>query len=187
MTFTEVQIPGYLAGTWQIDPTHSHVGFMIKHMMVSKVRGHFTSFRGQIVTAPEPLRSSVTATIDASSIDTGNEGRDDHVRSADFFAADQHPTLNFRSTAVRYENGDFIIDGVLTICGVTRPVTLALETPLFQATSDGGGKVGFSATTEISRSDYGVSYNGPLPGGGTALGEKVQIVLEIEADLVRES
>jgi polyisoprenoid-binding protein YceI len=183
MTETQVQIPGYVAGRWRIDPVHSYVGFVIKHMMVSKVRGHFTQVEATVVTAEDPLDSTVTATIQAGSIDTNNSMRDDHIRSADFFDAANHPTLTFASTGIRHVDGQFYIDGDLTIRGVTNPVTLQVETPEFGPNPQGGTKAGFSATTEINRNDFGVSYNGPIPGGGMALGDKVQIVLEIEADL----
>jgi polyisoprenoid-binding protein YceI len=183
VTVIDLQIPGYVAGTWVIDPVHSHVGFVIKHMMVSKVRGHFGTFTGEITTAPDPLDSRVTASIDATSIDTNNSMRDDHIRSADFFDVPNHPTLEFVSTGVRFEDGEFFIDGDLTIRGVTRPVSLAAETPEFGPAPEGGTKAGFSATTEIKRADFGIDYNGPIPGGGTIIADKVQIVLEIEADL----
>jgi polyisoprenoid-binding protein YceI len=177
------QVPGYLAGTWTIDPIHSHVGFMIKHLMVSKVRGNFTAFTGEITTADNLLDSGVSATVEAASIDTSNSLRDDHVRSADFFDAENHPALTFVSSGLRQAGGELFLDGHLTIRGITKAVTLALETPEFGANPQGGTKAGFSATTQINRTDFGVSYNGPIPGGGVALGEKVQIVLEIEADL----
>ncbi len=182
MTSTELQIPGYVTGTWTIDPIHSYIGFVIKHMMVSKVRGQFTSFSGTFTTAAELLDSTVTASIDVTSVDTSNAMRDDHIRSADFFDAEHHPAMSFTSTGVRHVSDQYYIDGELTIRGVTRPVTLSAEQPEFGLGPEGGAKVGFSATAEISRSDFGVSYNGPIPGGGMALGEKVQIVLEIEAD-----
>jgi polyisoprenoid-binding protein YceI len=180
---TDLQIPGYVAGTWTIDQVHTHVGFVIKHMMVSKVRGHFGAFSGQIVTADDPFASSVTASIDVASINTNNDMRDEHIRSADFFDAEHHPTMTFTSTGIRAEDDGFFLDGDLTIRGVTKPVALAIETPEFGPGPRGGMKAGFSATAEINRSDFGVSYNGPIPGGGTALGEKVQIVLDVEADL----
>lgn len=183
MTSTDLQIPGYLAGVWTIDATHSHVGFVIKHMMVSKVRGHFATLSGEITTAADPLDSAVSVSLDATSIDTANQMRDDHIRSADFFEVENHPTITFTSTGLRSEEGEFFIDGNLTIRGITKPVTLAVETPEFGPNPQGGTKAGFSATAEINRSDFGVSYNGPIPGGGVALGEKVQIVLEVEADL----
>ena len=179
---TDLHIPGYVAGTWTIDQVHTHVGFVIKHMMVSKIRGHFGAFSGQIVTADDPLASSVTASIDVASINTSNDMRDDHIRSADFFDAEHHPTMTFTSTQIRAENDGLFIDGDLTIRGVTKPVALEIETPEF-GPGPQGMKAGFSATAEINRSDFGVSYNGPIPGGGMALGEKVQIVLDVEADL----
>jgi polyisoprenoid-binding protein YceI len=184
MTTNDTKILNYVAGTWTIDVVHSHVGFMIKHMMVSKVRGSFGTFSGQIVTAENPLDSLASATIEATSIDTNNSMRDDHIRSADFFDAENHPDITFTSTGVRVENGEFFVDGDLTIRGTTRLVTLSLETPEFGPGPAGGFKAGFSASTEINRTDFGVSYNGPIPGGGVALGEKVQVLLEVEADLV---
>jgi polyisoprenoid-binding protein YceI len=183
MTSTQIEIPGYVTGNWTIDPVHTYVGFVIKHMMVSKVRGRFATVSGQITTAANLLESSVSVTIAATSIDTSNTMRDDHIRSADFFDAENHPDLTFTSTGVRHEDGEFLIDGDLTIRGTTKPVTLAVEPPEFGPNPQGGTKAGFSATTEINRTDFGVSYNGPIPGGGLALGEKVQIVLEVEADL----
>jgi len=177
-------IPGYVAGDWTIDTVHTHIGFVIKHMMVSKVRGHFTRFDGQITTSADPLEGAVTVTIDVDSIDTNNDMRDDHIRSADFFDAANHPTITFASTGVRAEGERFLIDGDLTIRGISRQVTLRTETPEFGGDGQGGAKAGFSATTELNRHDFGVSYNGPIPGGGVALGDRVQIILDIEADLV---
>jgi polyisoprenoid-binding protein YceI len=188
MTAEVVEIPGYVAGAWTIDPVHSDVGFAIRHLMVSKVRGRFGSFEGQIVTGADPLDSSVTATIDLTTIDTNNKQRDDHIRSADFFEVDKHPTMTYRSTGVRRDGDDYILDGDLTLKGVTRPVSLTLEIggfgpDPFAADPGNGARAGFTATGEINRMDFGVSYNGPIPGGGVALGEKVQIALEIEAVL----
>jgi polyisoprenoid-binding protein YceI len=188
MTAELVEIPGYVAGTWDIDPVHSDVGFVIRHVMVSKVRGHFTRFEGRIVTAADPLESSVTATIDLTSIDTSNQQRDDHVRSADFFEVEKYPTMTYRSSGIRREGAGHVLDGELTLKGTTRPVPLKLEVngfgpDPFAADPLTGARAGFTATGEINRLDFGVSYNGPIPGGGVALGEKVQIVLEIEAAL----
>ena len=116
-------------------------------------------------------------------IDTHNPMRDDHIRSADFFDAANHPTITFASTGLRYEDGEFFIDGELTIRGNTRPVTLTLTEPAFGPSPQGGVKAGFSAAVEVDRHDFGVSYNGPIPGGGVALGDKVQITIDVEADL----
>jgi len=183
MTETAVEIPGYVAGTWAIDPVHSEVSFVVRHMMVSKVRGRFDKFEGTITTAPNPLDSTVNASIDLSSVNTGEPNRDNHIRSADFFEVESHPHMTFRSTGVRADGGDFLLDGDLTIRGTTKPVTLKLEINGFGPDAYGGTRAGFSATTEINRSEWGVSYNGPIPGGGVAVSEKVTINLEIEGVL----
>jgi polyisoprenoid-binding protein YceI len=176
-------IPGYRSGTWQIDPTHTEVSFSVRHMMVSKVRGYFTDFSGTIVIADEPADSSVTATIAMNSIDTRNEQRDNHIRSADFFDVVNHPTWTFASTGVHADDGDLFLDGELTIKGVTRPVTLSLEVEGFGPDAFGGTRAGFSATTTINRNDFGVDIAMPLDGGGVVVGDKVTITLEIEAVL----
>ncbi|HLI38771.1 MAG TPA: YceI family protein [Streptosporangiaceae bacterium] len=183
MSITAADIPGYRAGTWTIDPVHSEVSFTVRHMMVSKVRGRFDKFEGTIVTAPDPLQSSVTATIDLSSVNTGSEDRDNHIRSADFLHVEQHPIMTFQSTGVRQDGDGFLLDGDLSLRGVTRPVTLKLEVNGFGPDAYGGTRAGFSATGEINRNDFGVSYNGPIPGGGVAVSEKVTINLEIEGVL----
>jgi polyisoprenoid-binding protein YceI len=186
MTADVVQIPGYIAGKWTIDPIHSHVGFTVKHMMVSKVRGNFKIFSGEFVTGEDPLQSSVTATIDLRSIETGNEQRDDHIRSADFFEVETHPEMTFKSTGVRRDGSNFVLDGELSLHGVTRQVPLQLEIEGFGPDAYGGTRSGFSLTGEINRTDFGVSYNGPIPGGGVAVSEKVQLAIEIETVLQKD-
>src|SRR6204780_2644062 len=124
MTETAVEIPGYVAGTWAIDPVHSEVSFVVRHMMVSKVRGRFDKFEGTITTAPDPLQSSVNATVDLSSVNTGEPNRDNHTRSADFFQVESHPTMRSLSPGLRHDGNDFLVDGDLTIRGTTKPVTL---------------------------------------------------------------
>jgi polyisoprenoid-binding protein YceI len=176
-------IPGFVAGTWDIDASHSDVSFTVRHMMVSKVRGRFGAFSGEIVTSEDLSSSSVTATIDASTIDTNNEQRDGHIRSADFFDVENHPQWTFRSTGLRADGDDFALDGELTIKGVTRPVTLALEVNGFGPDPFGGTRAGFSASTTIDRNDFGVDIKMPLDGGGVVVSDKVQISLEIEAVL----
>ena len=185
MSSTTVQIPGYVVGTWAIDPVHSEVSFTVRHMMVSKVRGRFDTFEGTIVTAENPLDSVVTASVDLSSINTGQEQRDAHIRSADFFEVEKHTHMTFVSTGIRPDGGDFLLDGDLTLKGVTKPVTFKLEFSGIGPDAYGGTRAGFSATTEINRSDYGVNFNGPIPGvpGGVAVSEKVTINLEIEGVL----
>jgi polyisoprenoid-binding protein YceI len=165
------QIPGYVVGTWDIDASHSTVGFVVRHMMVSKVRGFFRDFSGEIVTAEDPTQSTVTATIDLGSIDTRQEQRDAHIRSADFFDVDNHPTMTFRS------------DGELTLKGNTKPVSLALELNGFGPDAYGGTRAGFSARTEISRSAFGVDIQMPMDGGGVVVADKIVVELEIQGVL----
>jgi polyisoprenoid-binding protein YceI len=180
---TAVQIPGYVVGTWDIDASHSTVGFSVRHMMVSKVRGYFREFTGEIVTAEDPAASTVTATIELPSIDTRQEQRDAHIRSADFFDVENHPQMTFRSTAVRTDGADWTVEGDLTIKGITKPVTLALELNGFGPDAYGGTRAGFSAKTEISRSEFGVDIQMPMDGGGVVVGDKISVELEIEAVL----
>jgi polyisoprenoid-binding protein YceI len=179
---TASTIPGYLAGTWTIDPVHSEVGFSVRHMMVSKVRGRFDTFSGEIVTGEDPLNSSVTAEIDLASINTGNEQRDAHIRSADFFETDKHVKMTYRSTGVRADSDGFVLDGELTLKNVTRNVPLTLELNGFGPDPYGGTRAGFTATAEINRSDFDVKF-GLAEGGGAVVSDKVNIQLEIEAVL----
>ena len=182
MTTPAVEFEGYVAGTWELDPVHSSIGFVARHLMVSKVRGHFSKFQAQIVTAANPLESSATATVDMSSIETGNEMRDNDLRSSNFFDAATHPQMTFASTGIRSEGGDLIMDGNLTIRGVTRPVSLTIEVNGFGPDPYGGTRAGFSAHGEINRNDFGVSFNAPIPGG-VMVSEKIQIEIEAEAVL----
>jgi polyisoprenoid-binding protein YceI len=182
-TAATTQLPHYLAGTWDIDPVHSDVSFTVRHMMVSKVRGRFARFSGEIVTGDDVTGSSVTATVDATSIDSGNAQRDEHVRSADFFDVANHPEWTYRSTAVRADGDQLVVDGELSIKGVTRSVPLAVEVNGFGPDAYGGTRAGFSATATINRNDFGVDITLPLDGGGVVVGDKVQINLEIQAVL----
>ncbi|MBE9373364.1 YceI family protein [Saccharopolyspora sp. HNM0983] len=173
-TVTTTQIPGYVQATWDIDSVHSEVEFTVRHMGVGKSRGRFGSFRGEIVTGETLEQSSVTATIDATSVDTGNADRDAHLRNSDFLDTDRFPTAEFRSTGVRRDGEDYVIDGEFTLHGVTKPVSLTTELGGFSAE----GLLGLSAKTTINRTDFGVG-----PDGGAMVGEKVTITLEIEAQL----
>jgi len=176
-------IPGYVTGTWTIDPLHSEVGFSVRHMMVSKVRGKFTKFSGELVTGESPLASSVTAEIDLASIDTGAEQRDGHLRSPDFFDTENHPAMSYRSTGIRAKGDGYVVDGELTLKGVTKNVPLTLELNGFGPDPYGGTRAGFTATGEINRQDFGVTWNAAMEHGGVVVSDKVNILLEIEAVL----
>ena len=182
-TGTITGIPGYVAGTWVIDPVHSNVEFVARHMVVSKVRGRFRSFSGTIVTAENPLQSSVTAEIDLSSIDTGNEQRDNHIRSADFFEVETYPAMTYRSTGLSADGDDFVMHGKLTLKGVTKEVPLKLELNGFGPDAYGGTRAGFTATGEINRRDFGVNFNAVMETGGAVVSDRILVHLEIEAVL----
>ena len=176
-------LAGLTPGTWNVDPSHSEVGFVVRHLMVSKVKGRFADVSGTITVAEDVLQSTVEATAKVASIDTRETNRDAHLRSADFFDADTYPDLTFRSTALRAKGSDFEMDGELTIKGVTKPVTFALEYNGASANplAEGAATAGFSAETEINRRDFGLEWNVALESGGVLVGDKVKIVLEIEA------
>jgi polyisoprenoid-binding protein YceI len=182
-TVVETGLPGYVAGTWTIDPVHSEVGFSVRHMMVSKVRGKFQNVTGEIVTGADPLASSAIAEIDLASIDTGNSQRDDHLRSADFFEVGKYPTMRYRSTGIRPDADGYVLDGVLTLKDVTKPVPLRLELNGFGPDGSGGTRAGFTATGEINRRDFHVDFNAALETGGVVVADKIAIQLEIEAVL----
>ena len=182
MTIVE-QIDGYVAGTWTLDGAHTDIGFSVRHLMVSKVRGSFNRFSGTITTAADPLESSAELTVELASIDTRNDERDAHLRSADFFDSDSHPMMSYRSTAIRRSGDDFVVDGELTIKDVTAPVTLNVEWNGIGPDPWGGTRLGLSATGEINRSDFGISFNMPLDGGGVMVGERIRLVIEAEAVL----
>ncbi len=179
-----LQIDGYTAGRWVIDPVHSDLSFTARHLMVSKVRGHFRDFDGELVLADDPLQSQVTANIRVASIDTSNEGRDNHVRSGDFFDAENHPTATYRSTGVRVEDGEFIIDGDLTLRGVTRSVPLRVEVNGFgpDPMAEGGRRSGFTARGRINRKDFDINFGGVM-NGVTVVSDHIDLTLEIEASL----
>ncbi len=177
------EIPGYLVGTWKADPVHSEIAFSVRHLVISKTRGRFTSYDITLVTGEDLLGSSVTATIDLASIDTGHEMRDNHLRSADYLEIDKYPTMSYRSTGVRPTGDGVTIDGELTLHGVTRQVPLAVEVSGFGPDPWGGQRAGFSATAEINRSDFGIDISTPMEAGGVVVGDKVSISLEIQAVL----
>ncbi len=176
-------IPGYKAGTWTIDPHHSEVGFSIRHLMISKVKGTFDQFDATFVTASNPLDSTVAASAKVASINTNQPNRDAHLSAGDFFDAETYPTIDFASTGVREVNGEFFVDGDFTMKGITKPVTFEFEFGGFGADPYGNYKGGATAKAEVTRADFGLSYNAALEAGGMLLGDKVSITLELQAVL----
>ena len=171
-------------GAYDIDVSHTRVGFAARHMAVSKVRGEFTEFSGTLELAEDPTDSKVSVTIDPASVHTKDENRDAHLRTNDFFDIENHPSWTFVSTAIRPVTAtEFQLDGNLTIRGVTRQVTL--DTTLEGVVTDpyGNHRVGFSATTSVNRDDFGVSFNAAMDAGGLVVGKKVDIDIELEATL----
>jgi polyisoprenoid-binding protein YceI len=179
---TAIRIPGYLTGTWDFDLAHTYVGFVVRHLVVTKVRGRFEDVEGHIVTAENPLDSTVEVSIDLNSVNTNNEGRDNHLRSADFFEVDKFPKMTFKSTGVRQDGEDFLLDGDLTIKGVTRPVTLNFELEGFTADPWGGTRLGASAKGEINRKDFNVNFEG-VNNGIAVVADKIELTIDVEATL----
>lgn len=175
--------PTLTPGTWAIDPSHSEVSFAVRHLMVSKVRGTFSRFSGTITVHEDLARSAAEASIELHSVDTRDERRDTHLRSADFFDVEQYPVMRYRTTALRPDGDTFVVDGDLDLHGVTRAVPLRLELNGVQADPWGGLRAGFSATGEINRRDFGIDIAMPLDGGGVVVGDRVTISIEIEATL----
>jgi polyisoprenoid-binding protein YceI len=169
-------------GRWDIDPVHSSVQFIARHMMISKVRGRFREFHGTIDIAEDPTLSSVEATIMAASIDTGDPNRDEHLRSEEFLDVQRFPKIRYRSTSVVPAPDDhWRVDGDLTIRGVTRPVSLNVE--FCGAATDpwGNTRAGFLGTTEINRDDFDITWNQVLETGGFVLGKGVKVEIDVEA------
>jgi polyisoprenoid-binding protein YceI len=171
---------GISAGTWNIDPAHSEVAFVIRHLM-TKVRGSFTDFAGSLEIADNVVDSRATVQIQVKSIDTRNADRDAHIRSAEILDLDDHPVMTFVSEGVRPNGDTYLLDGTLTIRDVARPITLDVEFNGTDTDPWGGTRVGFSATTSISRKEYGIEFNVPLGGDKALLGDKVDIQLEVQA------
>lgn len=176
----ELELPA--RGVWHIDPSHSSVGAVARHLMISKVRGHFTAFSGTVTIGDSPEDSSVVATIDASSIDTAEPARDAHLRSPDFLDVERFPTLEFRSTAVEHTGpASLRVDGDLTIRGITKPVSLDVAYDGLITDPFGNAKAVFSAETEIDREEWGMTWNKALETGGVLVGKRLKIELEIQA------
>jgi polyisoprenoid-binding protein YceI len=182
--FEGLDIPA--AGTYALDAAHKRVGFVVRHLMVSKVRGQFAEASATITIGEDPLQSAVSASITTLSIETGQPDRDNHLRSGDFFEAEKYPTIEFRSTGIKSHAGaEFVLDGDLTIKGVTKQVELVVEFEGATTSPYGQAVFGFSASTEIDREDWGLTYNMALESGGVMIGKKVKI--EIEGEAIRQA
>lgn len=163
-------------GTWNIDPAHSEIGFVARHLMVTKVRGKFTEYSADAVVADERENSTVSFTVQTASFDTGNADRDAHVKSGDFFDVETYPTMTFVATQIT----DHAISGDLTIKGVTKPVTFDYDFNGVSKDPWGGTRAGFEATGQIDRTDFGMAFNAPIDGGGMLVSEKIKIVLDLQ-------
>jgi polyisoprenoid-binding protein YceI len=173
--------PAPAPGTYAIDPSHSSVEFVVRHLMISKVRGRFGAFSGQFVVADQPEQSSASVEIQAASVDTGDAQRDGHLRSADFFDAETYPLITFNTTGVAADGDGWKLQGDLTVRGVTVPVVLDLEFEGGGPSPFGDVRVGFTASGELDREQFGLTWNQALETGGVLVGKKARIELAVEA------
>lgn len=183
MAITTENIP---AGTWTLDPTHSEISFSVRHLAISKVKGTFERFDASLTTAADHTASAVSATIEVASINTNQKDRDGHLQTGDFFLTSEHPTMTFTSRSIEEGKGEhFLVHGDLTLRGVTKPVTLDAEFGGLVVDGYGQTKLGFSATTKIDRTAFGVNWNAALEAGGFTLGNDVTVSLEIQFTLAQ--
>ncbi|MGH2718905.1 MAG: YceI family protein [Actinomycetota bacterium] len=182
-TVNGVELPP--PGTYTVDPAHSTVDVVARHLMVTKVRGHFAGFSGTVTISETPEESSVTATVDTASFTSGEDRRDGHVRAADFLDVEKYPTITFESTRlIPIKGPEFKLEGNLTVHGITKPITLDCEYLGITVDSRMGTRIGLSASTEIDRFDYDVAFNGVIETGGMIVSRNVRI--ELEAQLVAQ-
>lgn len=183
MTLTTDLSPDYRVGTWTLDPSHSEVGFSVRHLMISTVRGTFEKFDVTIVTPENPADATITATIDVASVNTKSEPRDNHLRASDFFLVETYPTMTFVSTAVSGAPEKFTVTGALTLRGVTKTVDLVGQFGGVMTDGYGQTKAGATLSTVMNRQDFGVNWNAALEAGGMTLGDDVTITLDIQVVL----
>lgn len=171
-----------VATTWQVDPTHSHAEFAVRHLMISTVKGRFAEVTGTLIgDDTDPESASIELTIPVAGIDTRENQRDAHLRSADFFEAETYPAIRFRSTRITGAGaGTFTVTGDLTIRDVTKPITLTVESGGRGKDPWGGERIGFSTSTKINRKDFGLHWNLALETGGVVVGDEVKISVELE-------
>lgn len=175
-TATTAALEGLTTGTWAVDPAHTEVGFVARHLMVTKVRGTFTDVDGTVTVADDITASTATVNVRLASIETGSPDRDAHLRSSDFFDIENHPEMTFVSTAF---TGETLV-GELTIRGVSRPVTFEVEYNGVATDPWGNTKAGFEAEAEVNRKDWGLEWNVALEGGGVLVSDKVKIHLDVQ-------
>lgn len=167
-------------GTWNVDPSHSSLTFVARHLMVTKVRGRFAAFSGTATINEDKLLSTVTATAEVASIDTNDAGRDEHLKSPDFFDVANHPTIGFKSTKITRNGDDYTLLADLTIKGVTKSVAFDLEFDGVGQDPWGNTKAGFTAEAEVNRKDWGLEWNVALEAGGVLVSEKIKLALDIQ-------
>lgn len=180
-TIAGAELP--VAGTWNIDPTHTEASFVARHLMVTRVRGVFTDISGALVVGEDPSQSSVTASLPLASLTTGAADRDAHLKSADFFDADAYPTIDFTSTNVEGSGEKWRVTGDLTIRNVTKSVVLDVEFNGVSPDPWGGQRAGFTLSTEIDREDWGLTWNVALETGGVLVSKNIKIEIEAQAVL----
>jgi polyisoprenoid-binding protein YceI len=183
---TTLDVPGYKSGTWVLDPSHSEVTFSVRHMMISKVRGTFGMKSATLIAPENPLDAKVEASVDVTSLDTKDAGRDAHLKSADFFDIENHPTMEFISTGAHVKDGEFFVDGDLTIRGVTKPVSFEFEFGGFGTDPWGNYKAGATAKTVVNREEFGLTWNAALETGGVLVGKDVTITLDLQGALQQD-
>jgi polyisoprenoid-binding protein YceI len=175
--------PAELTGTWEIDPLHSTVGFAVKHAMVSTTRGHFAGFSGgATIDADNPELSTSWLEIDATTVNTGNEQRDGHLRSPDFWDAENNPKITYKSTSAKLDGDNLVTNGDLTVKGITHPVEITWEFGGIAKDPYGTTKAGFDGEASIKRSDWGLTWNAALETGGFLISDKIKLTLEVEAN-----
>lgn len=179
----QTDVPTSATGAYDIDPSHTNLGFVARHAMVTKVRGNFSDVNGSMsLDVENPSASSAEVTIEVASIDTRNAQRDEHMRTNDFFDVAQFPQMTFKSTGVTQTGPtSFDVAGDLTIRGVTKPVTVTWDYTGSATDPFGNERIGFEGSTTINRSDFGLKYNAPLAGGGVLISEKIVLELEVSA------
>lgn len=179
-TYEDTEVPE--PGTYALDASHTSVEFVARHLMISKVRGKFTDVSGSITIAARPEDSAVEATIAAASVHSGEQARDDHLRSADFFDVEKYPTIAFRSTGVEHVDGaNWKVTGDLTVRDVTKPVVLDVEFEGGVNSPFGDTRIGFTASTKLNREEWGLTWNAAIEAGGVVVGKEIKLEFAVEA------